>query len=263
VSLILDTERHAIDMHHHVRSISDAKSRNDLHAACTKVARFLDASDFFFGLIWPNGVHSVDITSISNYSSFWTREYAEKSYHLVDPRISECMCSATPILWSTEKPYLSKLAKEPLAMMESARENRLGAGVLAFVRCHHGAMGFFGVGVSTDDNSDTRQTQLQRIAPYVSYFGGYVQQAVLELPGIGEINRRQTLTVREKDCLCWAAEGCTAAEIAARLFVTESTVKFHMRNVIRKMNARNTTQALALAIVNGYIEPTQEGRFTK
>ena len=263
MSLIQDTERHAIDMHHHVQSIEAAKSRNDVAAACTKVAQFLDTSYFFYGLIWPNGFHSVDITSISNHSSSWTREYAEKSYHLVDPRISECMCSATPILWSTEKTYLSKLAKAPLAMMESARENRLGAGVLAFVRCHHGAMGFFGVGVSTDDTSGKRQTQLERIAPYVSYFGGYVQQAVLDLPGIGEFNRREPFTAREKDCLCWAAEGCTAAEIATRLFVTQSTVKFHLRNVIRKMNARNTTQALALAIVNGYIEPTQDGRFTK
>ncbi len=263
MSLIPDTERHAIDMYQHVQSLAAAQSRNDVTAACAKVARFLDTSNFFYGLIWPSSFHSVDITSISNHTSSWAREYTEKSYHLVDPRIRECMCSATPILWSTEQPYLSKLANEPLAMMESARENRLGAGVLAFVRCHHGAMGFFGVGVSIDENSGKRQTQLERIAPYVSYFGGYVQQAVLKLPGIGEFNRRVPFTTREKDCLCWAAEGCTAAEIAARLFVTESTVKFHMRNVIRKMNARNTTQALALAIVNGYIEPTQDGRFTK
>jgi DNA-binding CsgD family transcriptional regulator len=141
-------------------------------------------------------------------------------------------------------------------MMQSARRNHLGAGVLAPVRCCDGAVGVFGVGFSSDEYTPSRQSHLERVAPYVSYLGAYIQQVMVEQSGLGESNRKTSLTEREKACLSWAADGHTASEIATKLFVETCTVKFHLRNVIRKMGAKNTTQALALAIVKGYIKPS-------
>jgi DNA-binding NarL/FixJ family response regulator len=59
------------------------------------------------------------------------------------------------------------------------------------------------------------------------------------------------LTGREVEILKLVAAGCTNGDIARRLWVTEQTVKFHLRNVYRKLNVTNRTQASHIAYVKG------------
>jgi DNA-binding CsgD family transcriptional regulator len=53
------------------------------------------------------------------------------------------------------------------------------------------------------------------------------------------------LTARELDVLRLMAEGKTNGEIARTLVVTEGTVKFHVKNVLRKLQASNRADAAA------------------
>jgi len=52
---------------------------------------------------------------------------------------------------------------------------------------------------------------------------------------------------REKEVLTLAAQGLTNSEIASALFVSEHTVKQHMRNIMGKLRAHTRQQAVALA----------------
>ncbi|WP_273735357.1 LuxR C-terminal-related transcriptional regulator [Mycolicibacterium septicum] len=53
------------------------------------------------------------------------------------------------------------------------------------------------------------------------------------------------LTSRESEVLRAIAAGKTNAQIATALFVTEGTVKSHVKHILRKLNARNRTEAVA------------------
>jgi DNA-binding NarL/FixJ family response regulator len=61
------------------------------------------------------------------------------------------------------------------------------------------------------------------------------------------------LTAREVEILKLVAAGSTNGDIARRLWVTEQTVKFHLRNVYRKLNVTNRTQASHIAYVQGLV----------
>ncbi len=63
------------------------------------------------------------------------------------------------------------------------------------------------------------------------------------------------LSFREVECLLWAAQGKTAWEISTILSISERTVRFHLDNAGKKLDAVNTTQTVALAIAQGLIPP--------
>jgi len=62
------------------------------------------------------------------------------------------------------------------------------------------------------------------------------------------------LTARELDILMLVAKGRTDNEIAARLVVTEGTIKTHIRHILRKLPARNRAQAVAYVLRKGLIK---------
>jgi len=56
--------------------------------------------------------------------------------------------------------------------------------------------------------------------------------------------------------LLLVAEGKTNREIAAELFIAESTVNFHMKNILSKLHLRNRAEAVAYALRSGLVEVT-------
>ena len=58
----------------------------------------------------------------------------------------------------------------------------------------------------------------------------------------------QDMTGREKEILALMVEGLSNNEIAERLFVSQSTVKFHVSNILSKMGVTGRTEAVALAV---------------
>jgi DNA-binding NarL/FixJ family response regulator len=62
------------------------------------------------------------------------------------------------------------------------------------------------------------------------------------------------LTQRERDVLSRAAGGLRNRDIGEELAITEETVKVHMRNILGKLNARDRTEAVTIALRRGIIQ---------
>jgi DNA-binding NarL/FixJ family response regulator len=75
----------------------------------------------------------------------------------------------------------------------------------------------------------------------------------------GATSRLPNLTPREREIMHLMAEGGTAQDVGDALGVSVETVRTHVRNVIRKLQARNRVHAIAIALQRGDITIDRNG----
>jgi DNA-binding NarL/FixJ family response regulator len=64
----------------------------------------------------------------------------------------------------------------------------------------------------------------------------------------------EALTAREIDVLRHVAGGNRNRDIAERLYISEETVKVHVKHIMEKLGANDRTQAVAIAVRRGIIQ---------
>jgi len=81
-----------------------------------------------------------------------------------------------------------------------------------------------------------------------------VTRRVLQMVGSGkELYSEVGLSKREREVLDCLARGMTSAQIADDLFISENTVKTHVRHILEKLEASNRAEAVSKAIQIGLI----------
>jgi len=59
---------------------------------------------------------------------------------------------------------------------------------------------------------------------------------------------------REEEVLQLIADGCSTGEVAQRLYISQKTVKNHLASIYEKLDARDRTQAVLLAVRMGIVK---------
>jgi len=82
---------------------------------------------------------------------------------------------------------------------------------------------------------------------------GYVDPALMPAFLTGK-DKDEMLTGREREILQLLADGMSNQDVAAKLFISQETVKSHVRHILAKLEADTRTQAVAIALREAIID---------
>jgi DNA-binding CsgD family transcriptional regulator len=184
---------------------------------------------------------------ISNFSDSWARRYQEAQHVSKDPIIKHISKSILPIFWDD-----AVRADPKNIVMGEAKEHGLGDGVTVSLYGHGGDRAVLSFARQRSQYSS--QTEKLVSAGLAQLTANYVHEALWRLSST-ENKMYPALSVRERDCLQWAAIGKTSWEIAQILSISERTVIFHLTNATKKLDATNRRQAVVRALSLRLINP--------
>jgi DNA-binding NarL/FixJ family response regulator len=94
---------------------------------------------------------------------------------------------------------------------------------------------------------------LVRAIEKVAAGDGFVDPALMPQFLAGR-DQNDMLTPREREILQLLADGLSNADVAERLFISQETVKSHVRHILTKLEADTRTQAVAIALRDAIID---------
>ncbi len=97
-------------------------------------------------------------------------------------------------------------------------------------------------------SSDTLVRAIEKVANGEAY----VDPALM--PTFLTRDSQDLLTPRERQILQLLADGMSNAEVAAKLYISQETVKSHVRHILAKLEADTRTQAVAIALREAIID---------
>ncbi|HFD32228.1 MAG TPA: LuxR family transcriptional regulator [Gammaproteobacteria bacterium] len=209
----------------------------------SKVSNLLQADRLVF-LSSRNGFPSVpaSVKEINiSYPTDWTDTYRAQNFLAIDPII---LSGKTGLLYWKD---VYREIPPDREFYSQAKSYGLANG-FSHIISNQQIFGLMSVAGKELVNSPRNQAILNNLAPHL-------HQLVLSLTHQKEKANLPRLTPREREVLLWAMEGKSNWEISVVLGIGRESVKGHIANILRKLNASNRTHAVAIALQNDLLFP--------
>ncbi len=224
-------------------------TRDEVLRECEQTTTALGFDNYQIGAFFPA---VGELLILSNFPKEWRQRYDDKDYLSKDPTVKHCWTHSSPLMWDEIEFSKGRACSEEQRIMSEARNYKLVSGISLPV---HGAgsegtmLSFCSAERNLKISHETK-IGLQVIAQAIH---ACVKRVVAEAENIPFMKKE--LTSREKECLSWTAAGKTSWEISQILRLSESTITFHLKNAIQKMDVTNRSQAVAKALTHSQIRP--------
>ncbi|MET1412955.1 autoinducer binding domain-containing protein [Roseibium sp. HPY-6] len=192
----------------------------------------------------------------TSYPEDWLKFYNEQNYQVIDAVWHRLLQSPTPFFWNA---HVDHVVRDPEALglakkvMNEAEEAGVADGIgVSFVNLHGEIAG---LGISRPENDGVLDPNVLSDIFFLSAIFHERYQGFFKNKPLPH------LTSREKDVLCWAAEGKTDQEIGLILNVSKGTIRFHWNNIYKKLDVNSKLMATLVAIRLRLINPYSLTRY--
>lgn len=180
----------------------------------------------------------------------WKETYERGGFHRHDPIAAVGRLKREIFSWDTEDPELC-LTDAHRRVLDEMRARDLRRGIAAPV---HGPQGELSVLMLVAGDRTAHLDEIARHSGSSIYWAALSSHAAcFATDGAADTPRGRGLTKREKECLFWTAKGKTSWETSRIIGRTETTVNFHLKKAMSKLNACNKCHAVTKAITRGLL----------
>jgi DNA-binding CsgD family transcriptional regulator len=228
--------------------VDTIKKNNEIHKALIEMKdRYSLRNAAYMGYNMGSLTQAEPYASVT-YSEEWVNQYREKSYLDIDPVLRAVQKSILPIDWQSFDISNPKVRR----FFNEAKDAGVGRnGISIPVRGRNGDSGIFSITTNAKD-ADWVQFKRQYMRDF-QVLAVHFHQSVLIANNV--IQPVFKLSTREVEVLYWTACGKTGEEAALILGISKRGVRFHVCNIMHKLNCTNVTHAVAKALYFNLIKP--------
>ncbi len=229
-------------------ALKNCASQDAIRRVCADLAQCLELEHFIYGAFFPL---SENIVILNGYPAEWREHYDERGYIDIDPTVKHCSSHTSALIWNEIKIAKGRRGQPEREVMEEARAYGLKHG---FSLPIHAAGSEWGMlSFASRDEHQTIDSHLLLALQFIAQSTHEAVKRVALASQLDSVIVPAELTEREQECLKWTAHGKTAWEISKILNLSESTVGFHIKNAINKMEVTNRPHAVAKAMAQSRI----------
>jgi DNA-binding CsgD family transcriptional regulator len=179
--------------------------------------------------------------TLITYPGSWLRRYQEAQHQQTDPVLKNVLNTMLPTFWDD----VIRVSPKDIVLNE-AIDHGLRSGITVSLYGHRGQRAL--LSFSRAQQLKESRTRMFHSASVIQLAAQYVHEALERVTHNTKELMAPKLSIREKDCLKWAACGKTSWEIGKILRVSERTAIFHLTNATKKLQAPNRRAAVARAL---------------
>ncbi|MBK5413973.1 LuxR family transcriptional regulator [Pseudomonas sp. TH31] len=185
---------------------------------------------------------------MSNFPLHWIKQYKLGSLHLTDPIIQFGLRATAP--YSSAE--IQSMTAAAFKFFEKVKRYPITDGYCFTL---HDANGCFSLLSVCNRLDPARGHLLEQHKAELQMLLIRVHQLMVASPQLLDLifdeNSTKPLTQREHEILKWASIGKTYSEISLITSISVRTVKFHMRNIVEKLDVANAKHAISKAQQDG------------
>jgi len=182
---------------------------------------------------------------ISDFPDDFQQQWLNKGYIMHDPVLRYALSCRSAFTWREAYDYATRYGRQ---IIDEARDFGLRDGVAIPVMVGRYPTGLVSLVHPDPKFSDELMARIELVCIH-----SYTQ--MLRVINAEEEDRTIALSVREIDVLHYVAAGKTNWEVGKILGIGEDTIKMHMKNITKKLDAANRAHSVSIGIRMGQILP--------
>jgi len=229
----------------YINLLKECKSTYTLKKIFTALCKTYNYHYIIYNIQITHPFENTEYFAIGNYPEEWIEVYMTSNYATIDPIIKYCKDHTKSIFWHDT--YNKKSTSEIIDFFEHSKEFGLYDGISKGIKIQKNEIGILSMAkremltLAEKSSIDTLQM--------IDILQPYIHETIIRISKKSFSMNTPSLTSREKEVLFHLAKGGTSIEVSKALNISETTVVFHTKNIIEKVDARNRTHAVAKVIV--------------